>query len=79
MDIRITLPDLSDEATLALAPQVATIAVLHLQGKAVPVQAPPGTSNQCEDDHCQLVGRVWEDGVLYLLYYCEGKFEVYKA
>lgn len=79
MQIRISLPDLPDATTLALAPQVATIAVSYLQGNAVPVLAPPGTSNPCEDNHCTLVDRVREDGVLYLIYYCEGQFEVYKA
>jgi hypothetical protein len=79
MDIHITIAGLPAETVLALAPQVATIAVTYLQGNAPAIQAPPGTSNQCQDEGCELVGDTWRNGIHYLVYYCSGHFELYKA
>lgn len=81
MDLVIRLPGRSPESDLWLAPQVAALAVRHLQGSLAPAQAPSGTSNACQDDpNCRYIEKVVEpDGTVWLIYECEGEFKLYPA
>ncbi len=81
MNLVIRLPGSSDESDRSLAPQVATLAVAYLQGVAEPAQAPAGTENACQNDPaCEYLGKVTDvQGVVWLLYICNGEFKLYRA